>query len=91
MSRDWRALFRLMECFIKVLWGSCFPAIVDIAERRVYDGEHHGMASYYIGKVNASAPKPLSRVVFADNRQADLESLITHGLTQSWVAETPLD
>ncbi|PUU82583.1 hypothetical protein B9Z19DRAFT_1061687 [Tuber borchii] len=32
----------------------------------------------YIGKVNASTLKPLSKVVFADNRQADLESLITY-------------
>ena len=53
MSRDWRALFKLMECSIKAPWGSCFPEIVDITEYCVYDGEHYGMASYYIGKANA--------------------------------------
>ena len=79
-----------MECSIKVPWGSCFPAIVDIAEHCVYDGGHCGVASYHIGKANAPTPKPLSRVVFADNRQADLESLIPHGLTLLSVAGTPL-
>ena len=66
MCHDWRALFKIIECSIRLPWGSCFLAIVGIAEHCVYDEEHHGMASYYIGKVNALTPEPLWKLVFAD-------------------------